>query len=271
MKVNAIKKSLILTSLLIGLGLIATGCGKSGSGGGSVSGTDPITQPTKIEGPPQANHNVKPLDLGIAESFAIIAYTSVASTPTSSVKGKVGLKPGTRSLIELENSEVERGSESIYAGNDSGDKANYLTIAREELIAAYRDAAARPFDVDKNESYAGIIGGKTLPPGIYKWSTGVKIESDVTLEGTSKDVWIFQIEGNVSLAAGVRVKLEGGAKARNVFWQISGKVDMDANSESVGTMISQLVFEMKTAAKLTGRAFVKNGKLIMNQSIIEIP
>lgn len=269
MKRIAIKKSLILASLIC-MGLVA-GCG-SKDGGGSATDAVTIETTPKIEGPPQPNHNVKALDLGIAESFAAMAYTSITSNPTSNIKGKVGLKPGTRSLIALDAStEVEGGSINIYSGEETGDKAIYLTLAREDLISAYRDAAGRPTDKDKVNQFGGAIGGKVLPPGIYNWPNGVVVDSDVTLEGNSKDVWIFQITGNVSVASGVHFKLTGGAKARNVYWQVSDKVTLEANSVVPGTMMSQLTFEMKNGAKVNGRALVKNGKLIMNQNVIDLP
>lgn len=270
MKKSAIKMSLMLTLLITCSGLIATGCGNSGSGGSAVSDSV-VVDTTKVEGPPVPNHNVKPLDLGIIESFAAMAYSSISSSATSNVKGKIGLKPGTRANISLNSSEVDGGNDSIYSGDDVGDKATYLTLAREDLISAYRDAAALPTDKDKIEQFAGKLGGKVLPPGIYRWSEGVVIDSDVTLDGGSKDVWIFQITGNVSILNSARIQLGGNAKARNVFWQISGKVDMDSNTESVGTMMSQLVFEMKSGAKVYGRTLVKNAKLILNQNLIDLP
>ncbi|MFA6236907.1 MAG: ice-binding family protein [Bacteriovorax sp.] len=266
---NALNKSLILASILISFGLVATGCGKKAS---SSSTDQIISETTKHEGPPQANHNVKPLDLGIVESFAVMAYSSITSSPRSNINGKVGLKPGTRNLIALDaSSEVEGGSVNIYSGDDIGDKAIYLSLAREDLITAYREAAVRPTDKEKNEQFGGKLGGKTLPPGIYRWSDGVIIDSDMNLEGNSKDVWIFQITGNVLVANGARVRLSDGAKARNVFWQISGKVNLEENSVVSGTMMSQLNFEMKNSAKVNGRALVKNGKLIMNQNVINMP
>jgi len=86
-----------------------------------------------------------------------------------------------------------------------------------------------------------------------------------------KDVWIFQITGDVVVASGVRFKLLDGARPGNIYWQVSGKVTLEANTKVPGTIMSQLTFEMKNSAKLTGRALVKNGKLLMNQNTIEVP
>ena len=263
-----IKSQLLLLILMSTFLVFSQSCGKKASTVSSGS----ITSGSTIEIIPIPNHNVKKIDLGIADSFAIIAYTSIASTPTSTISGKVGLKPGARSLINLNSAtEVSGGSEEVYAGDDVGDPADYLSIARDDLIEAYRDAVARPTDRDKMEAYEGKLGGKILPPGIYRWSNGVTIDSDITLEGSDTDVFIFQITENMSVAPKVRVILKGGVRPRNIFWQVSGRVTLEANSLVPGTIMSQLTFEMKPLSHINGRAFVKNGKLLLNQSVIIKP
>ena len=225
-----------------------------------------------IEGVPRANHSVKSIDLGIAESFAVLAYTSISSAPSSNIAGKVGLKPGVRSLIGMNPSiEVMGGALEVYAGDDVGDSATYLSLAREDLISAYREALTRQADKDKMEAYDGKPGGKVLPAGIYKWSNGVSVNSDMTLKGSESDIFIFQVTGNLNIAPDAKITMSGGAQAKNVFWQVSGRVNLDTQSLVPGTIISQLTFEMKNLAQLNGRAFVKNGKLILSKNTISIP
>lgn len=269
------EKSALLFSFLLTMSLLISSCGgKKGSSNASpaikpkTEGTTPEISKIEIPG---ANHNVKPLDIGVVENFAVMAYSSITSAPSSVIKGKVGLKPGGRSAIFLDATEVSGGPDNIYSGDDLEERGTYIALARENLINAYREAAARATDKDKLEIYAGNFSGRVLPAGVYKWTSGVTLNSDVTLEGTEKDVWIFQITGNVSVSSGVHIHLSGGAQARNVFWQVSGKVSLEENTEVPGSIMSQLTFEMKNSAKLIGRALVKNGKLIMSQNTIEMP
>ena len=261
----------MLLSLTMSMGLILTpSCGKKASGTNSNSGS--VTSSSTIEVIPVPNHKVKAVDLGIADSFAIIAYTSITSAPTSNITGKVGLKPGTRSLINLNPAtEVVGGLDEIYAGDDIGDPSDYMNMAREDLIGAYRDIVSRPADADKVEAYGGNPSGKILPPGIYKWSNGAAINSDITLEGSATDIFIFQITGDLSIAPKVRIVLSGGARAKNIYWQVSGKVTLESTTVVQGTIMSQLTFEMKSLAQLNGRALVKNGKLLLSQNVITKP
>ncbi len=264
------KKKQLLLSIVMSLGLMISACGKKaeqssspGGGGKIISGSSPV------ETIPVPNHTTTGLDLGVAKSFSVMAYTSITSAPTSNISGKVGLKPGVRSQISINAStEVAGGRVDVYAGDDVGDPQNYITMAREDLIAAYRDAAGRTPDNDKLESYKGDIGGKILPPGVYHWSNGVTIPSDFSVEGNSTDVWIFQVDGDLNMADSTRVNLSAGANYKNIYWQVSGKVTLGSHSILKGTVMNQLTFEMKPNAQIVGRALCKNGKVLLSQNVI---
>src|SRR4029077_10448649 len=97
-----------------------------------------------------------------------------------------------------------------------------MTTAIGDMELAFTDAAGRA--PDATELGAGNIGGVTLPPGVYKWGTGLLIPTDVTLAGSATDVWVFDIAQDLTVSNGTKVVLSGGALAKNVFWQVSGLV-----------------------------------------------
>ena len=82
----------------------------------------------------------------------------------------------------------------MYAADFGAPTPAKLTAAVLDMEAAYADAAGRP-DPNFVELHAGILGGKTLKPGVYKYATGVGIPDDCILEGSATDRWIFQIAG----------------------------------------------------------------------------
>ena len=84
------------------------------------------------------------------------------------------------------------------------------------MALAYTDAAGRT-SADFIELGADQIGGLTLAPGLYKWSTDVSISEDVTLSGGPNDVWIFQVAGKLKQANATRVILAGGALPKNIL------------------------------------------------------
>ena len=100
----------------------------------------------------------------------------------------------------------------------------------------------------------GSLGGLTLAPGLYKWTTSVSIPTDTTLSGGASDVWIFQISGDLTTAAATHVVLSGGALAKNVFWQVAGQATLGTTSHFEGTILSKTAITLKTSASMNGRA-----------------
>jgi hypothetical protein len=119
------------------------------------------------------------------------------------------------------------------------------------MVAAYNNAAGRTAGV--TELGAGNIGGRTLAPGVYKWSTGLIIPTDVTLSGGTNDVWIFEIAQTLSIASAKRVILKGGAQASNIFWQVAGTTTLGTYSKFYGTILDKTNIAVKTGAAIHGR------------------
>jgi hypothetical protein len=123
-----------------------------------------------------------------------------------------------------------------------------------DMKAAYTDAAGRS-NPDFTELRRGDIGGMTLAPGLYKWGTSVGITKDITLSGTSNQVWIFQISGNLLELSGVTVHLKGGAQAKNVFWQVAGLTMLGTTSHFEGILLCKTLIAVQTHASINGRLF----------------
>ena len=139
-----------------------------------------------------------PVKLGSAKYFVILTETGVADVAASAVTGNVGTSPITGAADLLSCAEVTGHVLSVDAAGPqpcSHAKAASLTRSIGAMETAYTDAAGRTPDV--NELGGGNIGGLTITPGTYKWTTDVLIGSNVTLMGGRKDVWIFQVAQDV--------------------------------------------------------------------------
>jgi hypothetical protein len=143
-----------------------------------------------------------------------------------------------------------------------------LTVAIGDLQTAYTNAAGRTLP-DFTGLGAGEIGGLTLAPGLYKWGTAVTISTDVTLSGSSIDVWIFQVAQDVRISSGRTVTLSGGAQSKNIFWQVAGKVTLGTTAAFKGVILCQTQIIVNTGAKLNGRAFAQTAVTLDASSIIQ--
>jgi len=199
-----------------------------------------------------------PVALGKAGFFVILSEAGIQDVPGSAITGNVGTSPITGAADLLSCTEVTGRVFSVDATGPSPcgiAKAKYLTLAVGAVTTAYNDAAGRIPDV--KELGAGNIGGLTIAPGTYSWSSSVTIPANLTLHGKAKDVWIFQVAQNVDIAAATSVFLTGGANAKNVFWQVAGQVTMGTTSHFQGIVLSATQIAMKTGATVTGRLYAQ--------------
>ncbi len=221
--------------------------------------------------------NPAPVDLGTAGHFAILAKTGITNVPISNITGDLGVSPIAASsitgfsLVADSTNTFSRSSQvtgKIYAANYAPPTPANLTTSVSNMETAYTDAAGRA--PDYTELYAGNLSGKTLLPGVYKWSSGVLVTSNVTLSGPATAVWIFQIAGDFTMGSGARVLLSGGAQAANVFWQVGGGtgVEIGTTAHVEGTILAQKAIHLRTGASLNGRALAQTAVTLAKNRIV---
>jgi hypothetical protein len=216
------------------------------------------------------------VNLGSAVNYLILAKTAITNIATSALTGNLGLSPAATSYITgfaLTNATGYATSSQVTGNIFAADMVSptpiNLTTAVSNMITAYNDAAGRP-SPDFFELYAGNIGGKTLSPGIYKWTNTVTIPSDVTLSGSSTDVWIFQIAGNLTMSSAKKIILSGGAMAKNIFWQVAGQATLGTTSHFEGIILSMTGITLQTGASMNGRALAQTA-VILDQNAVTKP
>jgi hypothetical protein len=133
---------------------------------------------------------------------------------------------------------------------------------------AYDDAAGR-VQPDFIGLGAGQIGGLTLAPGLYNWSTGVLISKDVTLSGGPDDVWIFQVAGTLNQANATHVTLAGGALAKNIFWQVAGAVTLGTTAHFEGVILAKTMIAVNTGASVNGRLLAQTAVTLQMNAVTQ--
>jgi hypothetical protein len=217
-----------------------------------------------------------PVNLGTAGDFVILAKSGVSTVPTSAVTGNVGVSPAAATFITgfsliADSTNVFATSAQVtgkvFAADFAVPTPSNMTTAIGDMELAFTDAAGRAPDV--TELGAGNVGGMTLAPGVYKWGTGLLIPTDVTLNGSSTDVWIFQIAQNLTLSSGARIVLSGGAMSKNVFWQVAGSVDLGTTSHVEGDILTQTSITLRTGASINGRLLAQTAVNIDGSAVVQ--
>jgi hypothetical protein len=212
-----------------------------------------------------------PVDLRSAASFAILSKTGITDIYRSAIVGDVGTSPITGAALLLKCNEV---TGNIYTVDADGplpcaiSAPNVLESAVGDMGFAYDDAAGR-VTPDFSELGAGNIGGLTMQPGLYKWSSGVNITTDITLTGGPTDVWIMQVAGKLNQASATKITLAGGALAKNIFWQVADSVTLGTNSHFEGVVLGKTLIAVNTGTSVNGRLLAQTAVTLQMNAITE--
>ena len=220
-----------------------------------------------------STESVGEVDLGTAGDYVILAKTAINNSGTSAITGDLGLSPAATSYITgLSLTDFTGYAESaqvtgqVFAADMADPTPANLTTAVENMITAYNDAAGRS-SIDFLELGTGDIGGKTLTPGVYKWTNTVTIPADVTISGNSTDVWIFQIAEDLTMSSAVNIILNGGAQAENIFWQVAGQATLGTTSHFEGVILSMTGVTFQTGASINGKVLAQTAVVLDGNTV----
>lgn len=210
------------------------------------------------------------VNLGVAGNFAILSKTGITDVYKSSVTGDIGSSPITGAAVLLTCAEVVGTIYTVDAAGplpSSVTSPSMLTTAIGDMETAYTDAAGR-INPDFLNLGAGDIGGKTLTPGLYKWTSALIIPTDITIAGGPNDIFIFQVSGTLKMSSAVRVTLTGGAQAKNIYWQTTGSVTFGTTSHFEGNVLSKTGINMQTGATMNGRMLAQTAVTLQMNTVV---
>ena len=202
------------------------------------------------------------LTLGAAQSFAILGSSTVTNTGASSIRGDVGVSPGT-SVTGFPPGVVTGGT--IHAGDA------LAAQAQTDLTSAYNAAAGRPCNVSLAFQ---DLGGRTLTPGVY-CDLGPTLTGTLTLDfqGNPNALFVFQTPSLFTTAANSSVLMTNAAGSTcppNVFWQVGSSSTLGSNSGFVGNLVVFNSITLNTGARLNGRALARNGAVTMDNNNVGV-
>jgi hypothetical protein len=192
--------------------------------------------------------------LGSTAGFVLFSSNgALTNTGMSHLTGHVGTNNGSSTTF---------GNVNGIMNDNNGASA----LAATDLLTAYNQLnAAIPTFFP-----APLLGnGQSLNAGIYSVSGNATLSNTLILngQGNPNAVFIFQIQGAFSAAAGSQVILINSAKACNVFWKVEGLVSAASGSTLRGTIIANnAAINLSSGVTLEGRALTTTGAI----SIINI-
>ena len=264
----------------IALSMVVFMAGCGGNGGDSP-GTAGSAADSSVKGNVSASAASVPL--GTAANYALLAKTGVSTVPTSVVTGNVGVSPAARTFLtgwsliaeptdtSFTSAQVVAPGKLYAADNVGGTTKPDLNTAVLDMGTAYTNAAGRTAtSAATTDVGAGTLTSLTLPPGVYQWGSAVTIPTELTLNGSATDVWIFKVAGTLTMAAAKSVILSGGALPQNIFWQVAGAVNIGANTHFEGIILGQTSIKFGNKASINGRLLAQSA-IILDATTVTVP
>jgi hypothetical protein len=226
------------------------------------------------------------VDLGFAGNYVILTKTGISTVPTSSITGDIAVSPIAAtaitgfSLSADSNGEFSTSTQvvgEVFAANYAVPIPIQLTNAVSAMETAYTDAAGRPNeDAARTNLGEGLLGEvgfgdatTPLTPGVYTFGTDVNIGADITFSGNATDIFIIQMTGDLLQAADTGVFLSNGALAKNIFWQVAGRVQVEATAHMEGILLVKTDVLFKTGSSLNGRVLAQTACNLQSATITQ--
>lgn len=209
--------------------------------------------------PPSAFAQVS---LGTAQSFGVLAGSTVTNVGTTTVTGNVGTSPG---------SSVTGFPPGIVLPPGTINLANGVAgQAQSDLTAAYNAAAGTACTVDLTGQ---DLGGLTLTPGVYCFDVSAQLTGTLTLDfqGNPNALFIFQTGSSLTTASGSSVVLAnngGGTCPANLFWQIGSSATLGTGTSFAGNILALTSITLNAGAIVNGRTLARNGAVTLSSNTV---
>ena len=201
-------------------------------------------------------------NLGTAADFAVLGGSTVTNTGSSVLIGNLGVSPG---------SAIVGFPPGIVTPPGATHAADAVAVqAQVDLTTAYNALAGLPATANLTGQN---LGGLTLTPGVYNFSSSAQLTGPLTLnaQGNPNAVFIFNIGSTLTTASGSTVAVIGGGQGTNVFWRVGSSATLGTTTTFVGDILALMSITLNNGANIAcGSALAHNGAVTLDTNNIAI-
>jgi type VI secretion system secreted protein VgrG len=146
------------------------------------------------------------ISLGTASGFGVLGGSTVTNTGPSVINGELGVSPGNA---------VTGFPPGVVIGGTIHLADAVALQAQNDLTTAYNAVAGTACNVDLTGQ---DLGGLTLTPGVYCFSSSAQLTGTLTLNalGNPNALFIFKMGSSLTTASGSSVQVINGGSGCNV-------------------------------------------------------
>jgi Ice-binding-like len=203
------------------------------------------------------------VNLATAQPFVVLSGAGVTNTGPSVLNGGLGVSPGT--------SVTGFGPPAVVNGATHDNDA-VATQAQADLTTAYNVAAGQPVSPG-NELTGTDLGGRTLSPGAYGFSSSAQLTGQLTLDaqGDPNAQFVFVIGTTLTTATASSVILTNGASPCNVYWKVGSSATLGTSTAFEGNVMALTSISLDSGATVLGRVLARNGEVTLINNVLTLP
>lgn len=196
------------------------------------------------------------ISLGTAQNFGVLGGSTVTNTGATTVNGNVGVSPG---------SAVTGFPPGVVVGGAIHSNDAVAQQAQNDLTTAYNNIATTPCTVDLTGQN---LGGLTLTPGVYCFSTSAQLTGALTLDalGNANALFLFKTGSTLTTASSSSVTVinNGGSSCNKVFWQVGSSATLGTGTSFTGDILALSSITLTTGSNTNGRTLARNGAVTLD-------
>jgi hypothetical protein len=197
--------------------------------------------------------------LGTAQSFAVLGGSTVTNTGPSVLTGDLGVSPGAAitGFPPGTATGITHAADAVALQAQSDVTTQYNALA----------SAACTADLTGQD-----LGGKTLTPGVYCFSTSAQLTGALTLnaQGNANATFVFKTGSTLTTASASSVAMINGGNPCLVAWQIGSSATLGTTTSFIGNLIALSSISLNTGANIIGRALARNGAVTLDTNNISM-
>ena len=204
-------------------------------------------------------------NIGAVQDFVFFSSNgAVSNTGSSTITGSVGSNLGAVTGFDAAFDPTSNLTPGIYTATDE------TMHAQKDLLNLYIHISNIPLTKTIHDAVFG--SDEILTAGMYSVAGAGTMAGNLTLNGSSTDLFIFKFNGAFAPAASSVINLTGGATASNVFWIAEGAVSIGADCTMKGTFIAHSgASSMGAGGDLEGRLLSTDGAVSFGPGTAKLP
>lgn len=189
--------------------------------------------------------------------FAVLAGSAVTCTGTSTVDGDVGVSPDS----SITGFPPCTATGTLHTGDATAGAGQV------DLTTAFNTLTSEPCGLDLTGT---DLGGLTLLPGTYCFSSSAQLTGTLTLDGQGNpdSVWVFQIGSTLTTASGSSVEFINSGNPCGAQWRVGSSATLGTGTSFAGNILAQAAITLNTGADLIGRALARDEAVTLDSNDI---